>query len=201
MTAITQTPTVRRSLAVRTWLLWTAGFLSFPIAGLAGAAVSGRVDGPVAALLAGLATGAVIGTGQALVSARRLQPVRWIVTSAVGMSAGLTLGGTAVDFGTSLTDLALMGGLTGLVLGLAQTIALPRRTRSRWLWAAGVTLLWALGWTVTTLAGIEVASQFSVFGASGAVTFSALSGLLLQLLLPPVPSARFAAADTQQGES
>ena len=45
-------------------------------------------------------------------------------------------------------------------------------------------VLWALGWTATTLGGIAVDQQFTVFGAYGAVTFSALSGLLLQLLLP-----------------
>ena len=45
-------------------------------------------------------------------------------------------------------------------------------------------LLWPLGWIVTTLAGIPVEEQFTIFGASGAVTFSALSGILLQQLLP-----------------
>jgi hypothetical protein len=44
--------------------------------------------------------------------------------------------------------------------------------------------LWALGWTVTTLAGIDVDRQFTVFGAYGALAFSALSGLLLHRLLP-----------------
>jgi hypothetical protein len=44
--------------------------------------------------------------------------------------------------------------------------------------------LWALGWTVTTLVGVAVDEQFSVFGAAGAVTFSALSGVLLNVLLP-----------------
>jgi hypothetical protein len=44
--------------------------------------------------------------------------------------------------------------------------------------------LWALGWTATTLGGISVDEQFTVFGAYGAVTFSALSGLLLHALLP-----------------
>ena len=38
--------------------------------------------------------------------------------------------------------------------------------------------LWALGWTATTLGGISVTDQFTVFGAYGAVTFSALSGLV-----------------------
>ncbi len=44
--------------------------------------------------------------------------------------------------------------------------------------------LWALGWTVTTLGQIHVDQQFTIFGAYGAVTFSALSGLLLHVLLP-----------------
>jgi hypothetical protein len=51
-------------------------------------------------------------------------------------------------------------------------------------WAAAIPLLWALGWTITTLVGVAVDEQFSVFGAAGAVTFSALSGVLLNVLLP-----------------
>jgi len=39
------------------------------------------------------------------------------------------------------------------------------------------------GWTITTLAGIPMTEQFTIFGASGAITFSALSGLLLHRLL------------------
>ena len=52
-----------------------------------------------------------------------------------------------------------------------------------------MTLLWALGWTVTTLVGVAVEEQFSVFGAAGAITFSALSGVLLNVLLPVRASA------------
>jgi hypothetical protein len=51
-----------------------------------------------------------------------------------------------------------------------------------------------LGWTATTLGGIAVDKQFTVFGAYGAITFSALSGLLLLLLLPDRPAAGSAAA-------
>ncbi len=77
--------------------------------------------------------------------------------------------------------------ITGLVLGTAQTFALPRRTRLRWLWAVAVPALWALGWTVTTLGGIKVDEQFTIFGAYGAVTFSVLSGLVLHVILAPRP--------------
>jgi hypothetical protein len=173
-----------RASFLPTWLLWTAGFLAFPLAGLAGAAVVGRVDSPLAALLGGTVTGLVIGAGQTLVSRRRLDPRWWIPATAIGMGLGLPLGASIVGYRTSLADLALMGALTGLVLGIAQAIALPRQTRLRWVWAAGMPVLWALGWTATTLGGIAVDQQFTVYGAYGAVTFSALSGLLLHLLLP-----------------
>jgi hypothetical protein len=49
-------------------------------------------------------------------------------------------------------------------------------------------ILWALSWTVTTLGGIDVDLQFTKFGAYGASTFSALSGLLLHQLLPYRPA-------------
>jgi hypothetical protein len=44
----------------------------------------------------------------------------------------------------------------------------------------------ALGtrWAITTVAGTAVDEQFSVFGSSGTVVFAAISGLLLQLLVP-----------------
>jgi hypothetical protein len=166
-------------------LIWTAGFLAFPIAGLAGTAVAGRVDTPVAALLGGAVTGLVIGAGQALVSCRRLDPRRWVPASGIGMGLGLLLGATTVGYRTSLADLALMGALTGLTLGVAQAAALPHRIHRRWIWAAALPVLWALGWTATTLGGIAVDQQFTVFGAYGALAFSALSGLLLHRLLPP----------------
>jgi hypothetical protein len=169
---------------LRTWLLWTAAFLAFPIAGLAGTAVAGRVDDAGAALIGGTVTGLVIGVAQTLVSRRRLDPLRWLPASAVGMGAGLLLGAWAVDYRTSLADLAVMGALTGLVLGPAQALALPPRTAHRWIWAVAMPVLWALGWTVTTLAGIHVEEQFTIVGVSGALTFAALSGLLLHRLLP-----------------
>ena len=181
--------TTSRATGLRTWLIWTAGFLAFPLAGLAGTAVVGRVDSPVAALVGGAVAGLGIGLGQTLASRGRFDIRRWVPATGIGMGLGLLLGAVVVGYQTSLPDLALMGALTGLVLGPAQAWALPRRTRMRWAWAAAMPALWALGWTTTTLGGIAVDEQFTVFGAYGAITFSALSGLLLLLLLPERPAA------------
>jgi hypothetical protein len=184
MTGTMTGPAASTPSFLRTWLIWTAGFLAFPLAGLAGTAVVGRVDSPLSALTGGAVAGLVIGAGQALLSRRRLDPRRWIPATAIGMGVGLLLGAAAVGYRTSLADLALMGAITGLLLGTAQAAALPSRVHHRWAWAAAVPILWALGWTTTTLGGIHVEEQFTVYGAYGAITFSALSGLLLHYLLP-----------------
>jgi len=192
-------PGSTRASRLRTWLIWTAGFLAFPLAGLAGTAVVGRVDSPLAALVGGAVAGLGIGLGQTLASRGRLDIRRWVPATGVGTGVGLLLGAVVVDYRTSLPDLALMGALTGLVLGPAQALALPRDTRLRWSWAMAMPALWALGWTTTTLGGIAVDKQFTVFGAYGAITFSALSGLLLLLLLPERPAAGAPPAPTPVG--
>lgn len=178
-------PSASQATALRAWLLWTAGFLAFPIAGVAGIAVAGRVDRPLAALLGGLATGVVLGLGQATVSSGRLPRMRWTAATALGMGAGLLLGAHTVGYGTSMGDLAIMGAVTGAVLGAAQAAILPKRARSRWVWAVAMPVLWATGWAISTLViGDSVDKQFTLFGSSGAITVAALLGILLHVLMP-----------------
>ncbi len=168
---------------------WAASFLGFPIGGLVAIGVVGRVDSPVAALVGGAVTGVVIGAAQALATRalrdrrRRLPFAAWTAASAVGFAAGLTLGESAVGFDTALGSLALQGALTGAVVGPLQALALPAGSR-RWPWAAAAPVLLAVGWTVTTLAGVGVDAQFTTFGAIGALTHTVLAGLLLRLVLP-----------------
>jgi hypothetical protein len=185
MTTTMPTVTASHRRALRAWLLWTAGVLAFPVAGIAGTAFAGRVDSPAAALLGGLAAGAVLGLGQALLSSGRLPMLRWTAATALGMSAGLLLGAQAVGYGTTLAQIAVMGALTGAVLGPAQALALPPGARSRWVWAVAMPVLWPTGWAVTASIAIPVEEQLTLFGASGAVTVSALLGILLHTLLPP----------------
>jgi len=178
--------------STKAWLLWTAGFVAFIIGGALATAATGRINDAGSALVGGLVAGAVIGTGQWLVARRLLDPRTWIPATAVAMSIGLAIGAWVVGYGTSLGELALMGFITGIPLGAAQAYLLRDRLANAWLWAAAIPLLWALGWTVTTAGGIAVDQQFAVFGAYGAITFMALSGILLDRLRaatsPPAPT-------------
>jgi uncharacterized membrane protein len=166
----------------KAWLLWTAGFLAFPIGGALATAATGRINDFGSALIGGLIVGAVIGAGQWLVARRLLDAKAWIPATAVAMGIGLGVGAWVVGYGTSLSELALMGFITGIPLGAAQAYLLRDRLANAWMWAAAMPLLWALGWTVSTFIGVSVDNQFAVFGASGAITFMALSGVLLDRL-------------------
>ena len=76
----------------RTWTRWAGSFIGFPLAGLAAKAVTGPVDGTTAAIVAGLAAGATLGSVQALAlrtDARRR--LGWIAATAVGMASGLAM--------------------------------------------------------------------------------------------------------------
>jgi hypothetical protein len=182
----------------KAWLLWTAGFVAFIIGGALAMGVTGRINDVRSALVGGLVAGAVIGTGQWLVGRRLLgDPQAWIPATAAAMGIGLGIGAWVVGYGTSLGELALMGFITGIPIGAAQAYLLRDRLANAWVWGAAVPLLWALGWTVTTAGGIDVDRQFAVFGAYGAITFMALSGVLLDRLraatspaAPTLPPAR-----------
>jgi hypothetical protein len=167
---------------LKAWLLWTAGFLAFPVGGFLAEMLTGRVNDAGSALLGGMVAGAVIGTGQWLVARRLLDAQTWIPATALAMGIGLLVGAWAVGYGTSLGELALMGAITGIPLGAAQAYLLRDRLANAWVWGAAMPLLWALGWTVSTFIGVSVDNQFAVFGASGAIIFMALSGVLLDRL-------------------
>src|SRR3954464_11924660 len=161
---------------------WVAVALAFPVAGLIGWTVGGRVDGVAAALLGGALTGAGLGTVEWWAANGALgRAAAWIGCSAVGYAVGLTAGAALVGYDTELGDLAAMGAVSGLVLGAAQGLALATQGRKRLAlaWAIAMPVLLELGWSGATAGRISVEDQFTVFGAYGAVVFTLLSGLLL----------------------
>lgn len=157
------------------------------MAGLIGRAVGGDVDAVGPALIGGAITGAGLGAAQWLAATDMFgQWPAWVGASAVGYGVGLAAGAALVGYETDLEDLAAMGAVSGAALGAAQGAALAAQDRRRlaMAWAAAMPALFAIGWSVTTLGGIDVDKQFTVFGAYGAVVFTLLSGLLLARFMP-----------------
>ncbi|MFG2818431.1 hypothetical protein ACGFX4_03290 [Kitasatospora sp. NPDC048365] len=192
------TSTLRRTFNLR----WTAGFLAFPVAGLAARAAAGPITDPAAAALGGAVAGLLLGVGQSLAAGSRLDARRWIPATALGLAVGLALAAPLTGYRTTLPALAAAGALTGIPLGLAQALALPpgTRTRRRAAWALAGPPLWALGWTVTTLAGVDVDAHYAVFGATGALTVTLLAHPLLPARTAPTATTATTAAATPRTE-
>src|SRR4051812_8309156 len=178
--------------AGRAWLRWLPTFLTFPIGGSLAFAVVGPVDDTPAALLGGGLTGLVLGIGQALALRPHVPTAAWVGASVVGLAVGLAIATAAVAYGTGPTELALQGAICGLVLGGAQSVVLRGRLTDPWRWMLLAAVAWALGWTVTRAVGVDVAAHWTVFGSSGALVATALTGLL-----PVVLSARPAPGDSR----
>jgi hypothetical protein len=142
------------------------------------------VDGLGPALGGGLIAGLGIGAGEWLVLRRRLRfAALWIPATGVGLAVGLAAGSGLVGYDTGPAQLALQGALSGVGVGALQALVLRREVQGALPWALAAPPLWALGWSVTTLAGVDVERQYMVFGAAGAIVYSMLSGALVARLL------------------
>lgn len=178
--ATTTTPTVTQS---RTWakiaLHWMPTVLGFPAGGLL-AEVVGHVDSPAPAIAGGAITGAILGFAQWFAMRRTgPSPTAWIIATAVGFAAGLGLGAAAAGYHTNTGALALQGAITGAVVGATQAAALYRQLgRIVFAWPVYLSGLWALGWTITASAGIDVEAQYTSFGSSGAIVVTAATAIL-----------------------
>ena len=168
--------------ALRRWGRWLATFIGFPLAGVTARIVAGDIDSVRAALVGGLAAGAVLGAVQAVIGG--IDPgrrVRWIVATALGLAVGLTAGASVVDFATDTASLTVMGAIAGGFVGIAQAASVPMRALDRVLWATLTPALWAGGWLITAHVIVDTERHHAVFGSSGALTVSALAGVLFAL--------------------
>jgi hypothetical protein len=167
--------------AIKIVLAWIGvTLIAFPLGGYAGWGIGGHVDGVVPALIGGAVTGAGIGFVQWMFLRRDLNisPV-WIVATGIALAVGLSIGAAVVGYETSAGQLAIMGAISGAPVGIAQGILLRDRFSLWHAWMVAMPALFALGWVTTESFGIDVANQFTVFGASGCIVFGLLSGLLL----------------------
>jgi hypothetical protein len=171
----------------RFFLWWMLAFLGFPLGGLLALVLVGSVDGVVSGALGGALAGAVIGAAQWLVL-RRYPRVRvgpeWILATALGVAIGDALGALLTGAGTGIGALLITGLATGVAVGFLQWgLSLRGRLPAASLWPPVVAIAWPLGWTVTWAFGIDVERGYYVFGSTGALVFSAVTGLSMLLIL------------------
>jgi hypothetical protein len=171
----------------RPWYRWILTASAFPPAGYLAHLIVGRVDSVPAAVASGLIAGAGIGAAQWVLLRRRDMTPLWIPATAVGLGSGLAAGAALVSYRTDITSLVLMGAVCGFAVGVAQGAVLDNSRRTVG-WIVLNTALWALGWAVTTAAGIDVSQQWPVFGLFGCLTLASLQSTVIGLFVPTEPA-------------
>jgi hypothetical protein len=163
---------------------WLPTFLAFPLGGFLAMGVVGSLHDPLSGAAGGLLAGAVIGAAQAV--ALRTNVFRWAGTKAAAMAAGTALAAAITGAGTDLADLMITGLAAGAAVGAAQgtLLAGPRLVGAAWtaITAASWSLAWLVSWAVI---GVNADQGFFVFGSSGAIVATILTGLALRALQAP----------------
>ncbi len=172
----------RRSLGGRDLLAWAATLLAFPLAGIAARAVVGPVDEVWTAAVGGAIAGVVIGAAQWLALRRIGADARWIAATAAGLAVGLGVAFAVFGYGDTVGDLALVGAVSGLGVGIAQWWLLRDLVGASPVWIPATAAAWALGWTVTTAIGVDPDDRWANPGLSGAATATVLLGAVLWAL-------------------
>src|SRR4051794_12659728 len=137
MTSLSHTTTSTAAAPrLRIWQWLIATLIGFPVGGEIANVIIGPVNSVGAALAGGFIAGAVIGAAQWL-ALRQLVHWRWIAATSLGMAIGLAVGAALVDYGTTRSDLIVMGAVTGAAVGGLQALVLARQRTAdvAWWWA------------------------------------------------------------------
>jgi hypothetical protein len=162
---------------------WLPTFLGFPVGGWLAAQAVGSVRGPGSAALAGLIAGLAIGVAQWLVLRSRGADLRWVVYTALGMTVGGAAAAVLTGANTDVKSLVLTGLVAGAAVGAAQATLLAPSLRAGIAWSALVSIAWGLGWLTTANVIVDAESGFIIFGSSGALVVTVLTGLGMRWLL------------------
>ena len=164
-------------------LRWLPTFLAFPLGGFLAMQTIGSADDPVAAGLGGLLVGAIVGLAQWLALRNHGMGPGWAVGTALGTAAGSAVAVAVTGGATTIPALVTMGLVTGAFVGASQGTQLGRGRVAAALWSAVVSLSWGAGWLVTANVIVDAERGFHMFGSSGALVATVISGLGLRFLL------------------
>lgn len=176
---------------------WMLTVIAFPVGGWIASLTLGQVDSALAAAAAALVAGAVVGAAQ-WAALGRASTWRWMIGTLAGFTIGSAIAYAVFAGSIHLVDLALTGLIAGVFVGIGQGIALRRGWKTAVSWAALTGVVWAIGWMISLTVITANASNYIVFGLSGALVVTGVTGLALRRMLGapqratrrhPVPSA------------
>ena len=156
-------------------------FAGYPLGGYAAFLLTGRVDSPGPALAGGLLTGVVLGAIQVWAHGAGAAAPAGVDPRHRGRADGRR--GRRCCAGR-LPDRPRFAGRPGCCdearwsVSPRRSSLVPRLGALAFVWPLFLSGTFAIGWAVTTSAGIDVDQQFTIFGSSGALVATLLTAVL-----------------------
>jgi len=97
----------------------------------------------------------VLGFAQWLALRRVGIDARWILATGGGLAVGLGFAFAIFGYGHTVSDMWIVGAVSGLGIGIAQWPLLHGLVKGSVAWIPATAAAWALGWTVTTAIGVD----------------------------------------------
>jgi len=164
----------------RDYAKWLAVFLAYPIAGSLGRVLANPADGFVFAFITAAVAGAILGLAQWLALGRQVAALRWIGATAIGLGVSFVV--VQALGATSNSAALVIGAVTGLGVGVAQSFVRSDQMPSPAVWIPTMGVAWAIAWLVTTSIGVQASAGWPVVGVSGAIAAQVLSGIVLMTM-------------------
>jgi hypothetical protein len=161
----------------REYAKWVVVFLAYPIAGFLGRLIANPADGFVFAFITAAVAGAILGAAQWLALGRHVSPALWVGATAVGLGVSFVI---VQALGATTNSAApVIGAVTGLGVGVAQSLVRSDRIPPPAIWIPTMGVAWAIAWVVTTSIRVQANAGWPVVGVSGALVAQLLTGVVL----------------------
>jgi hypothetical protein len=168
------------SIAIRDYAKWLAVFLAYPIAGALGRLIANPAEGLVFAFITAAVAGGILGLAQWIALGRHVPAVRWVTATAAGLGVSFVI--VQALGATNSAAAPLIGAVTGLGVGAAQSLVRSDRMPSAAVWTATMAIAWSIAWVVTTSIGVQASDGWPIVGVSGALVAQILTGAVLMRL-------------------
>jgi hypothetical protein len=165
---------------MRDYAKWLAVFLAYPVAGALGRLIANPAEGLVFAFITAAVAGAILGLAQWLALGRHGSALRWVGATAIGLGVSFVI--VQAVGATSSTAAPVIGAVTGLGVGIAQSFLRSDRIPSELVWIPTMGVAWAVAWVVTTSIGVQAEAGWPVVGVSGALVAQLLTGVVLMTM-------------------
>lgn len=170
------------------FIRWIPTLLAFPLGGALAKITFGGASNLSKSLGGGLFVGLTIGLMQFIALKKFGITTSWIAATAIATTAAALVNSFVFTFKFDTASLAGTGLVSGLLVGIAQSLSQTREIKFVFVWTLATAIAWTIAWFITSKVIVDPEAQYQIFGSSGALVATVGLGFVLKFILPWIDS-------------